>query len=180
MADGLLNFIERLFSKYRDQKPEIYAQPDYVARHSINRLSIMKQFDIEDLSVAAAYKSYPEKQRNKLLALRQLIFETADTIGNVTLTETLKWGEPSYNASSKAGTPIRLAPSKEKGVCGLFVHCQTSLVDEFRDKYPQAFQYSGTRALLFAPDDKLIKPELREFITAALTYHRRKSSAAKS
>ena len=139
----------------------------------------MKQFDIEDLSVAAAYKSYPEEQRNKLLELRQLIFEIADKMGDVTLTETLKWGEPSYNASGKTGTPIRLAPSKDKSQFGLYVHCQTSLVDEFRDKYPDRFNYSGTRALLFAPEDDLARPELREFITAALTYHRRKLSSAK-
>lgn len=139
----------------------------------------MKQFDIEDLSVAAAYKSYPEEQRNKLLKLRQLIFETAEKIGDVKLSETLKWGEPSYNASGKAGTPIRLAPSKDKDFCGLYVHCQTSLVDEFKGKYPNRFNYSGTRALLFASEDDLDCPELSEFITAALTYHRRKSPKAK-
>lgn len=140
----------------------------------------MKHYDIEDLSVAAVYRSYPEEQRNKLLALRQLIFETADTLGDVTLTETLKWGEPSYNASSKAGTPIRLAPVKEQNLCGLFVHCQTRLIDEFRDRYPDIFHYSGTRAIFFAPDDTIARTELREFITAALTYHRRKSHSVKS
>ncbi len=140
----------------------------------------MKQYDIEDLSVAAAYKSYPETIRTTLLALRHLIFEVADSMDDVTLTETLKWGEPSYNASGKAGTPIRLAPSKEKDLCGLFVHCQTSLIDEFRSRYPDAFQYSGTRAILFAPNDTVIKSELRDFISAALTYHRRKSLLVKS
>lgn len=140
----------------------------------------MKQFDIDDLSVAAAYKSYPKEQRNKLLALRQLIFETAETIGDMKLSETLKWGEPSYNASGKAGTPIRLAPSKEKNMCGLFVHCQTSLIDEFRDRYPDTFHYSGTRAIFFESDSTLATPELREFITAALTYHRRKPNVFKA
>mgnify|MGYP001794068111 CR=1 FL=1 len=180
MTDSLLNFIETLFSKYRDQKPELYNQPYYVAWHFINRPIVMEQFDIEDLSVAAVYKSYPDEQRTKLLALRQLIFETADAIDDVTLTETLKWGEPSYNASGKTGTPIRLAPSKEKGLCGLFVHSQTSLIDEFRNKYPDTFYYSGTRAIYFEPDGTLAKPELREFITAALTYHRRKPLSAKN
>jgi hypothetical protein len=139
----------------------------------------MKQFDIEDLSVAAAYKSYPAEQRNKLLELRQLIFETAQKIGDVKLSETLKWGEPSYNASGRIGTPIRLAPSKDKSKCGLFVHCQTSLIDEFREKYPKAFEYSGTRALLFEIDKDVPRSELSEFITAALTYHQRKSPKIK-
>ena len=139
----------------------------------------MTQYDIEDLSVAAVYKSYPEDLRNKLLALRQLIFETVDAIGDVVLTETLKWGEPSYNASGRAGTPIRLAPSREKNTCGLFVHCQTSLIAEFRERYPDIFHYRGTRAILFSPDDTIAIAELREFITAALTYHRRKSLLVK-
>ena len=141
----------------------------------------MKQYDFADLTVAAVYKSYPEDIRNKLLALRQLIFETAENISNVGLIEeTLKWGMPSYDAKGKVGTPLRLAPAKDKIQYGLYVHCQTSLIDEFRKSYPDAFQYNGTRALLFGPDDQPPKRELEEFITKALTYHRwrRKNSSS--
>jgi len=140
----------------------------------------MKQFEFEDLSVAAVYKSYPKLLRSKLLALRQLIFETADTMDGVEISETLKWGEPSYNASGKIGTPIRLGPTKKADQYGLYVHCQTKLIDEFRETRPDAFRYSGTRALLFGLEDEPATIDLREFIMAALTYHQRKPQAAKS
>ncbi|WP_340148782.1 DUF1801 domain-containing protein [uncultured Sneathiella sp.] len=140
----------------------------------------MKQFEFDDLSVAAVYKSYPGPVRARLLALRQLIFELAERLDGVEISETLKWGVPSYQSSTKTGTPIRLASAKEADSYGLYVHCQTSLIDDFKKSHPDAFRYSGTRALLFALDDKLPEKELEEFILAALTYHQRKSHALKA
>ena len=136
----------------------------------------MKHYDFENLTVAATYKSFPDTVRSKLLGLRQLIFETAEkTSGVGPVQETLKWGVPSYHDGSKNGTPIRLAPAKEPGHYGLYVHCQTSLIDDFRKAHPDSFKYGGTRALLFGPEDQPPQPELEEFITGALTYHRSKS-----
>ncbi|MEX1036202.1 MAG: DUF1801 domain-containing protein [Sneathiella sp.] len=139
----------------------------------------MKQLEFEDLTVAAVYKSFPESLRSRLLALRQLIFELAESLDGVEISETLKWGVPSYHSSTKSGTPIRLAPAKEAGFYGLYVHCQTSLIDDFRRTHPNAFRYSGKRALLFKADDPLPERELKEFILAAMTYHQRKSQAVK-
>ncbi|MCF8467587.1 MAG: DUF1801 domain-containing protein [Sneathiella sp.] len=134
----------------------------------------MKQHDFSDLAVAATYKSYPGTVRRKLLALRQLIFETAEkTSGVGPVQETLKWGVPSYQDGHKNGTPIRLEPTKKAGHYGLYVHCQTSLINEFRQACPHSFEYSGTRALLFGPEDQPPKRELEEFITKTLIYHRR-------
>jgi len=144
------------------------------------RATVMKQFEFDDLSVAAVYKSYPDSIRTRLLALRQLIFELAERLDGVEISETLKWGVPSYHSSTKTGTPIRLAPAKEADSYGLYVHCQTSLIDDFKKSHPDAFRYSGTRALLFELEDQLPEKELEEFILATLTYHKRKSQALKA
>ncbi|USG61191.1 DUF1801 domain-containing protein [Sneathiella marina] len=141
----------------------------------------MKHFDIEDLSVAAAFKAFPKPIRSKLLGLRQLILEAASrTEGVGEIEETLKWGVPSYLTSkSRSGTTIRLAPSGNEEEYGLYVHCQTSLVKDFKKSHPKAFRYSGSRALLFASTDDFEKEVLEEFIVAALTYHQRKKTSKK-
>ncbi len=47
--------------------------------------------------IAALFDAYPEALKDRLLALRQLIFDTASAIEAVgPLEETLKWGQPSY------------------------------------------------------------------------------------
>lgn len=52
---------------------------------------------IENSDVSAVFNRYPERMREKLMFLRQLIIETAATTEGVgELEETLKWGEPSY------------------------------------------------------------------------------------
>ena len=51
----------------------------------------------ESLDVASTFESYPDKLRDKLLELRQLIFETALVLDIYDLEETLKWGKPSYH-----------------------------------------------------------------------------------
>lgn len=63
-----------------------------------------------DPGVAAVFKAYPAALRQKLLELRALVFEVAavsDGVGR--LTETLKWGQPSYLLEeTKSGTTIRI------------------------------------------------------------------------
>jgi hypothetical protein len=67
----------------------------------------MKQDRFKNPEVATVFAAYPEKFKNKLLILRQLIFDTgAKTEGVGELEETLKWGEPSYLA--KKGSTIRI------------------------------------------------------------------------
>jgi hypothetical protein len=58
--------------------------------------------------VAAVFKAYPPAVRTRLLALRELVFDVAATTPEVgRLTETLKWGQPSYlTAESGSGTLV--------------------------------------------------------------------------
>jgi len=123
--------------------------------------------------IPAFFDNYPADIKEKLLQLRQLIFNTAVTL-EVTggLEETLKWNQPSYLTQSKSGTTIRIDQDKSvKGQFALYVHCQTSLIETFRVLFPDTFTFSGNRALLFNVSDSLPEKELRHCIEMALTYH---------
>lgn len=123
--------------------------------------------------VEARYENWPVDVRQKLLWLRQQIFDVARNTENVgAIEETLKWDVPSYvPVKPKTGTAIRLSAGKEKNQYGLYVHCQTSLIDGFREMYPDAFRYEKNRAIIFELDDRIAEDELRHCISMALTYH---------
>jgi hypothetical protein len=89
--------------------------------------------------VAAAFSSYPNRLRTRLVALRRLILDTARiTAGVGTLEETLKWGQVSYLTSeSKSGSTIRIDQVKsEPDRYAICFHCRTNLVETFRELYP--------------------------------------------
>jgi hypothetical protein len=126
-----------------------------------------------DPKVAAAFSSYPKRVRTKLLALRRLIFETAratDGVGR--LEEALKWGQVSYLTSeSKSGSTIRIDQVRsESDRYALYFHCQTSLVETFRELYPELV-YGGNRCILLDTAEELPKDALRHCVALALTYH---------
>ena len=133
-----------------------------------------------DPKVAAAFSSYPKRVRTKLLALRRMIFETArvtDGVGQ--LEETLKWGQVSYLTSeSKSGSTIRIDQVKsESDRYALYFHCQTSLVETFRQLYPE-LAYGGNRCILLDASEDMPKDALRHCVTLALTYHASKRRRA--
>ena len=127
-------------------------------------------------SVDAVFATYPQPVKTKLLALRRLIFDTAKaTQGVGALEETLKWGQPSYlTSASKSGSTVRIDQVKaEAGQVAIYFHCQTNLVETFRELYPE-LRYDGNRAILLDAGDKLPEAELRHCVGLALTYHLRK------
>ncbi|MEM7412153.1 MAG: DUF1801 domain-containing protein [Myxococcota bacterium] len=136
---------------------------------------------IESPEVAAAFGAYPPRIRRKLLALRKLIFDTAaKTEGVGALDETLKWGEPAYlPKKARVGTTIRVhwneSAPREYAMC---FHCQTDLVQRFRDWFPGEFQFDGNRRLVFDEGDAVPRQALAVCVAAALTYHRDKRRAS--
>jgi uncharacterized protein DUF1801 len=124
--------------------------------------------------VAAVFAAYPASAQAILRDVRDLVFSTAaqnPTVG--TLTETLKWGEPSYlTAKSKSGATVRLcwkASDPEFG--GLYFNCQTNLVESMQRIYPNVFIYQGKRAVLFSLINPFETDALQHCIEMALTYH---------
>jgi hypothetical protein len=126
-----------------------------------------------DPGVDRVFDAYPGPVKAKLLALRRLILDTAKaTEGVGALQEALKWGQPSYLTSeSKSGSTVRIDQVKaESGQVAVYFHCQTNLVETFRELYPE-LRYSGNRAILLDAGDRFPEAELRHCVALALTYH---------
>ncbi len=122
---------------------------------------------------AALFDGYPAPVKARLLALRRLILDTAKaTKGVGPLEETLKWGQPSYlTAESGSGSTIRIDQVKPATVqYAVYFHCQTNLVETFRELYPE-LSYSGNRAILLNVADRVPEAALRHCVALALTYH---------
>lgn len=134
----------------------------------------MKQFG--DARVAAVFKAYPPGLRTRLMALRELVFDTAArTPGVGRLDETLKWGQPSYvTAESGSGSTVRIDRLKNSDGYAIYFHCQSGLVDQFRAIYPDTFAYEGKRAIVFDGKTRVPVRALRHCIGLALTHHARK------
>jgi hypothetical protein len=134
----------------------------------------MRRF--EDPRVASLFKAYPPALRTKVMALRELLLDTAArTAGVGRLTETIKWGQPSYlTEETGSGTTVRIDRLKGDDGYAIYFHCQSGLVGQFRELYPDAFTYQGERAMHFGAKDRLPVRALRHCIALALTHHLRK------
>jgi len=141
-------------------------------------MSTARPFDAPE--VAQHFESYPSAARRRLLALRELIFDTAAaTLGVGALTETLKWGEPAYLTRRGVGTTVRIDwKPKDPDQYALYVHCQTTLIESFRLRFPNDFRFEGNRALVLDLDAEPPVDALRQCIAAALTYHRARRGRA--
>ena len=129
--------------------------------------------DMPDMprEVAEAFEGIPLAARAPMLAARGLIFEVAAADARSgPLTEMLRWGEPSYRPK-RSGTTVRLGWSpKRPGQWGVFVSCQTTLVEGFRARHGAAFRYDGNRGLVFATSSPPPSDALAACLADALTY----------
>lgn len=135
-----------------------------------------------DAKVAAVFRAYPPAVRARLLALREMVFDVAAaTPGVGGLTETLKWGQPSYlTEESKSGTTVRIDRLKHRDdSCAIYFHCQSGLVEAFRTIYPDTFAYEGKRAIVLGAKDRLPRRALGHCIALALTHHLRKKTGSR-
>jgi Domain of unknown function (DU1801) len=123
-------------------------------------------------AVDAVFRACPQPARAKLLALRQMILDTARTTEGVgRIEEALKWGQPSYlTPETKSGSTVRIDHVDGKQVA-IYFHCQTDLVATFRELYPDKWSYGGNRCILLDADDKIDDAALRHCVALALTYH---------
>jgi hypothetical protein len=138
--------------------------------------------DFSDPAVKAIFDGYPKSLRAKLLALRRLILETARTTDGVgPLEETLKWGQPSYlTAATKSGSTVRIDRIKfTPDRYAVYFHCQTRLVETFREIYPTEMRYGDNRCIVFSVDDALPEAALSHCVALALTYHLNKRKRSK-
>jgi len=116
----------------------------------------------------------PDHLKEKLFSLRELILETAvenPAIGP--LEETLKWGEPAFlTSATKAGTTVRInRHNKDNNQYAIYVHCQTDLLDRYRQLYSDTLTFDGDRAVVFNIAEKPPLEAVKHCIAMALTYH---------
>jgi hypothetical protein len=134
---------------------------------------------IKSAAVARAFAAYPPRMRRKLLALRELILDTAAATGGVgPIEETLKWGDPAYVTSrTRSGSTIRVGWKKaDPERYAMYFHCQTNLVATFRARFPRGLKFEGNRAIVFSETDPVPAEPLSSCVAAALTYHRARST----
>ncbi len=128
--------------------------------------------------VRSIIDSWNEEVRRAGLELRSLIYETASQLPEVgRLSEMLKWNQPAYlTKQTGAGTTIRMGEAENGSRLGLYVHCQTTLVDSFRLHYSDQLEFDKNRAILLDPELDFPTSALRHCISLALTYHLVKNS----
>jgi hypothetical protein len=127
-----------------------------------------------DPAVAAAFDSDPKPLKTRLLALRRLERATAKaTKGVGAVEETLTWGQPSYlTPETGSGSTIRIDRVKSAAnQYAVYFHCQSNLVETFRELYPDEFSFGGNRCIILDADDDVPEPALRHCVALALTYH---------
>lgn len=143
----------------------------------------MKRKPFATKKVESVFEGYPKGLRKKLDRLRELVFEVAaETEGVGPLEETLKWGSPGYLTSeTRSGTTVRIDRiGWQKDKYGIFVHCQSGVLEQFRAAFGKEFNYDGNRGIVLDSKHELPEEAVRHFIWLALTYHLRKKRKPRS
>ena len=125
-------------------------------------------------AVKHKFEQYPDHVRPKMEKLRSLIYEVAENTDGVgQITETLKWSEPAYlTTKPKSGTTIRMDwKDRNPDQIGMYVNCNTSLVETYRTMFTDELEFEGNRAVLFPVDKPLPEEALKICIQMALRYH---------
>ena len=130
--------------------------------------------------VAAVFAAMPNRVEARMREVRGLILAAAAALDVGDIEETLKWGQPAHlPVTPKVGTTVRLGWSEaDPDYLGVYVHCQTRLLDGFRERFPDAFRYVGNRAILLPVKGAYPEAALQQIAGMALTYHRDKRNRA--
>ena len=119
------------------------------------------------------FESYPDDVRQSLMGLRELILSVANEYDLGPVEESLKWGELSYCV--KGGSAIRIGwRPKTPDKCFVFFHCQTTLIETFKEIYGELFSFEGKRAIVLDRSKPGSGQELEHCIGLALQYHKLK------
>ncbi len=127
--------------------------------------------------IEAAYQAFPGDIRQKLLSLRDLVFETeANTPGAGPIVEALKWGQPSFVTVGRHGSTFRLGAIDEgPATHALYFLCQTTLIGTFRQHYSQVLDFKDNRAILFMRGRDYPREAISHCMALAMTYRLRSS-----
>ncbi|QIE45449.1 DUF1801 domain-containing protein [Pseudohalocynthiibacter aestuariivivens] len=122
--------------------------------------------------VACVIDAYAPEVRAGVSHLRALIYDVAANLPqNVTINETLKWGQPAYRPRT-GGTTLRLGPHRD-ACFALFGHCQSTVITAYAQAFPGWDRLDGNRAVLFDTLEQIEPERLSHLIAHALTYHQK-------
>lgn len=114
---------------------------------------------------------YDPAARKGVLCLRDLIFGVASELPRIgTLQEALRWGQPAYLTSKRAGSALRTGPHRDASFA-LFAHCQSTIIASYAQTFPGWDRIDGNRAVLFDDVSEIEPDRLAHLIRHALTYH---------
>ncbi|MEH6455218.1 MAG: DUF1801 domain-containing protein [Cocleimonas sp.] len=122
-----------------------------------------------ELSVKQKFETYPDDVSFLLHNIRDLILRVAKDEGILDLTETLKWGQPSY--ISNIGSVVRFdwSANLPDQYC-IFFNCNTTLVETFKEVFGDTFMYEGNRAIVLKKEQTVPLKELEHCISLSLRY----------
>ena len=116
-------------------------------------------------------RRYEPATRAGVLALRDLIYLGSANLPQIgTLQEALRWGQPAYLTSKRAGSTLRLGPHRDAAFA-IFAHCQSTIISSYAQAFPGWDRIDGNRAILFDSPDQIEPERLSHLIRHALTYH---------
>jgi hypothetical protein len=124
--------------------------------------------------VRTAFEAFPPEVRHRLADIRETILGVAAADPRIgAITETLKWGEPAYlTEATGSGSTIRLGwPRRKPGCAAIYFICHTTLVDTFRERFGDMFEYETNRAVLLPVTGDVDRASLEFMLSMALTYH---------
>lgn len=125
--------------------------------------------------IAATIEAWPKAAQVRFAALREALHDVAARADIGEVTETLKWGQPSWlPAKPRIGSTLRCGwHASDPDRFSLYVHCQTTLAETMRTLYPTAFDYDGQRALRMALAAPTPMEAMEHCALLTLTYHRK-------
>lgn len=129
--------------------------------------------------ILAAMHMWPDVAQQRLLTMRTLFIEVAETADIGPLDESLKWGQPAWRPKRpRTGSTLRLnwtsqAPDK----LAAFVDCKTDLAAQMLTRFPESCGNDGRRCLTFPVEGALKTDAVWTLAWLTFTYHRGKRRA---
>jgi hypothetical protein len=123
-----------------------------------------------DKKIKEKFDAYPDNAKTRLLEIRTIILDTAQREGVGELTETLKWGQPSYLVKQGSTVRIDWTPRNPDKV-SVFFNCKTTLIETFIEIYGADLQTMGNREIEIPIFGHIPVSELSACVSMSLRYH---------
>ncbi|MBW4707951.1 DUF1801 domain-containing protein [Roseobacter sp. YSTF-M11] len=125
--------------------------------------------------IQSVVRGWPRPAQSRFEEIRGIVHDAARRARIGDLVETTKWAQPAWlPARPRIGTTLRCDwHAGHPDTLGLFVHCQTSVVETMRTLYPTAFVYEGNRALRLSLTEEFPADAIDHCAFLTLTYHRK-------